>query len=65
LETALARYNAICANLSDQPIWAVAENYRFEPAFVEVLVSAIFEIVPITLACQILIVVSTEQETNC
>lgn len=35
LETALARYKAICANLSDQPIWAVAENYRFEPAFVE------------------------------
>uniref|UniRef100_A0A2N9H932 DYW domain-containing protein n=1 Tax=Fagus sylvatica TaxID=28930 RepID=A0A2N9H932_FAGSY len=35
LETALSSYKSICANLSDQPIWAVAENYRFEPAFVE------------------------------
>ncbi|TXG73191.1 hypothetical protein EZV62_001770 [Acer yangbiense] len=35
IENALSSYNAICANLSTQPIWAVAENYRFEPAFVE------------------------------
>ncbi|KAH7560491.1 hypothetical protein JRO89_XS10G0030500 [Xanthoceras sorbifolium] len=35
IENALSSYNAICANFSVQPIWAVAENYRFEPAFVE------------------------------
>lgn len=34
-ETALSCYKAICANLPSQPIWAIAENYRFEPAFVE------------------------------
>ncbi|KAK8595882.1 hypothetical protein V6N12_064390 [Hibiscus sabdariffa] len=34
IETALASYNSICTN-PGQPIWAVAENYRFEPAFVE------------------------------
>ncbi|XWS73489.1 hypothetical protein CRYUN_Cryun02cG0133600 [Craigia yunnanensis] len=34
IETALASYNLICTN-PGQPIWAVAENYRFEPAFVE------------------------------
>lgn len=33
LEAALAGYNSISANI--KPIWAVAENYRFEPAFVE------------------------------
>jgi hypothetical protein len=64
LETALSSYKSICANLSDQPIWAVAENYRFEPAFVEVFVSVIFEMVPIALACQKLIVASAEQEAN-
>ncbi|XP_059429167.1 dehydrogenase FPY6 [Corylus avellana] len=35
LETALSSYKSICANLPSQPIWAVAENYRFEPAFLE------------------------------
>lgn len=35
VETALLCYNSICANIPGQPIWAVAENYRFEPAFVE------------------------------
>ncbi|KAB1227702.1 hypothetical protein CJ030_MR1G005709 [Morella rubra] len=35
LETALSSYKSICANLPCQPIWAVAENYRFEPAFIE------------------------------
>ncbi|XP_063937137.1 dehydrogenase FPY6-like isoform X2 [Daucus carota subsp. sativus] len=34
-ETALSCYNSICAKVPGQPIWAVAENYRFEPAFVE------------------------------
>ncbi|XP_010651283.1 dehydrogenase FPY6 isoform X2 [Vitis vinifera] len=34
-ETALSHYNSICASIPGQPIWAVAENYRFEPAFVE------------------------------
>ncbi|XP_008243595.1 PREDICTED: uncharacterized protein LOC103341817 [Prunus mume] len=35
LETALSSYRSIFANIPDKPIWAVAENYRFEPAFVE------------------------------
>ncbi|XP_021894116.1 uncharacterized protein YMR315W isoform X2 [Carica papaya] len=35
VETALSSYRAICANATCKPIWAVAENYRFEPAFVE------------------------------
>lgn len=34
-ETALSCYNSIYTNVPGQPIWAVAENYRFEPAFVE------------------------------
>lgn len=34
-ETALAEYDSICAQCARRPIWAVAENYRFEPAFVE------------------------------
>ncbi|KAK9274147.1 hypothetical protein L1049_018961 [Liquidambar formosana] len=47
--TALSCYNSICTNLSGQPIWAVAENYRFEPVFVEVLVFSRFDLVPIIL----------------
>ncbi|KAJ0020365.1 hypothetical protein Pint_31230 [Pistacia integerrima] len=35
IEKALSGYNSIRANVRGQPIWAVAENYRFEPAFVE------------------------------
>ncbi|XP_050221925.1 uncharacterized protein LOC126672067 [Mercurialis annua] len=35
IETALSSYNSICAHSPGRPIWAVAENYRFEPAFVE------------------------------
>ncbi|XP_012092787.1 uncharacterized protein YMR315W isoform X2 [Jatropha curcas] len=35
IETALSSYKSIYANSPGQPIWAVAENYRFEPAFVE------------------------------
>ncbi|EXB48401.1 Uncharacterized protein L484_007981 [Morus notabilis] len=35
LEAALAGYNSISVNVPSKPIWAVAENYRFEPAFVE------------------------------
>ncbi|XP_020692040.1 uncharacterized protein LOC110106459 [Dendrobium catenatum] len=34
-ETALSSYKSLCNHLPHQPIWAVAENYRFEPAFVE------------------------------
>lgn len=34
-ETALSSYNSIRTNFTPQPIWAVAENYRFEPAFME------------------------------
>ncbi|KAJ0799470.1 hypothetical protein HanOQP8_Chr00c649g0846621 [Helianthus annuus] len=35
-ETALSSYNSFYNNNSSaQKIWAVAENYRFEPAFVE------------------------------
>lgn len=33
-EAALSQYNSVCNN-SIYPIWAVAENYRFEPAFLE------------------------------
>lgn len=35
VETALSCYNTICSNMAGLPIWAVAENYRFETAFVE------------------------------
>ncbi|KAL5567204.1 hypothetical protein UlMin_030368 [Ulmus minor] len=35
LEAALASYDSISAQVTGKPIWAVAENYRFEPAFVE------------------------------
>lgn len=35
-EAALSSYNSFCNNLPHQPVWALAENYRFEPAFVEV-----------------------------
>ncbi|XP_026426018.1 uncharacterized protein YMR315W-like [Papaver somniferum] len=35
-ETAISHYKSLGANsLSHRPIWAVGENYRFEPAFVE------------------------------
>lgn len=34
-ETAMLSYKSLCNHFSPQPIWAVAENYRFEPAFVE------------------------------
>ncbi|XP_077215086.1 NAD(P)-binding Rossmann-fold superfamily protein [Tasmannia lanceolata] len=34
-ENALSCYNSFCTNVPRQPIWAVGENYRFEPAFVE------------------------------
>ncbi|CAI0412760.1 unnamed protein product [Linum tenue] len=35
IEAALSGYKSICAKTPGQPIWAVAENYRFEPAFEE------------------------------
>ncbi|KAI4334604.1 hypothetical protein L6164_019272 [Bauhinia variegata] len=35
LETALYNYKSIFAEVPGQPIWALAENYRFEPGFVE------------------------------
>ncbi|KAI3809493.1 hypothetical protein L1987_25469 [Smallanthus sonchifolius] len=35
VETALSSYNSLFNTPSARPIWAVAENYRFEPAFVE------------------------------
>ncbi|MCD7453374.1 hypothetical protein HAX54_020789 [Datura stramonium] len=34
-EKALAHYNSLSTTLPHQPLWAVAENYRFEPAFIE------------------------------
>lgn len=43
-ETALGSYNSINTEVAGQPIWAVAENYRFEPAFVEVYVPVTFVI---------------------
>lgn len=35
IEAALQQYSSLGTNLPRQPIWGVAENYRFEPAFVE------------------------------
>lgn len=35
IETALSSYRSISTSSPGNPIWAVAENYRFEPAFVE------------------------------
>lgn len=35
-ETALSSYNSFPNQFPYKPIWALAENYRFEPAFVEV-----------------------------
>ncbi|XP_024973948.1 uncharacterized protein YMR315W-like isoform X2 [Cynara cardunculus var. scolymus] len=35
VEAALSSYRFLSNTPSAQPIWAVAENYRFEPAFVE------------------------------
>jgi len=39
IETAMSSYRNISADSPCRPIWAVAENYRFEPAFVEVTVT--------------------------
>lgn len=33
---ALSSYDLVCPSNSSKPIWAVAENYRFEPGFIEV-----------------------------
>uniref|UniRef100_A0A7N0TI02 GFO/IDH/MocA-like oxidoreductase domain-containing protein n=1 Tax=Kalanchoe fedtschenkoi TaxID=63787 RepID=A0A7N0TI02_KALFE len=35
VEAALSQYNSIFAESPSRPIWAVAENYRFEPIFAE------------------------------
>ncbi|KAK4408232.1 hypothetical protein Sango_0404200 [Sesamum angolense] len=35
VKTALSSYNSLSTSLPRQPIWAIAENYRFEPAFLE------------------------------
>ncbi|CAA2965585.1 uncharacterized oxidoreductase [Olea europaea subsp. europaea] len=35
VETALSSYNSLSTTLPSPPIWAIAENYRFEPAFLE------------------------------
>ncbi|KAL2940883.1 hypothetical protein RDABS01_029233 [Bienertia sinuspersici] len=34
-EMALSNYNFISPGIPNKPIWAVAENYRFEPGFIE------------------------------
>ncbi|XP_051142449.1 uncharacterized protein LOC127259279 isoform X2 [Andrographis paniculata] len=34
-ESALSSYNSLTTSSPCKPIWAVAENYRFEPAFME------------------------------
>jgi hypothetical protein len=34
----LSNYKSISADASGQRIWSVAENYRFEPALLEVFV---------------------------
>lgn len=44
-ETAISHYKSLGANsLSHRPIWAVGENYRFEPAFVEVYLCTLFQL---------------------
>ncbi|XP_011090402.1 uncharacterized protein YMR315W isoform X2 [Sesamum indicum] len=35
VKTALSSYNSLSTSLPRQPIWAIAENYRFEPAILE------------------------------
>ncbi|KAK4441499.1 hypothetical protein Salat_0484800 [Sesamum alatum] len=35
VKTALSSYNSLSTSLPRQPIWAIAENFRFEPAFLE------------------------------
>ena len=39
-QATLSCYGSFHSNVHGQPIWAVAENYRFEPTFVEVLLDA-------------------------
>ncbi|CAH9099990.1 unnamed protein product [Cuscuta epithymum] len=34
-ENARMQYNSLATSMTQEPIWAVAENYRFEPAFTE------------------------------
>lgn len=50
-ETALSSYNSTFGTLPGQPVWAVAENYRFEPGLVEgkKLVAEIGEMVSVQL----------------
>lgn len=61
-ETALSCYNSICAKVPGQPIWAVAENYRFEPAFVEVYIFRLIYWI-VWCLCTLLISRCTEQKT--
>ena len=38
---ALSSYNLISPGSPSKPIWAIAENYRFEPGFIEVHIHGI------------------------
>uniref|UniRef100_A0A1J3H032 Glucose--fructose oxidoreductase n=1 Tax=Noccaea caerulescens TaxID=107243 RepID=A0A1J3H032_NOCCA len=49
IETAISSYKNISADSPSRPIWAVAENYRFEPAFVEKLVAEIGDMMNVQL----------------
>lgn len=49
VETALSFYSSLSTTLPFKPIWAVAENYRFEPAFVEVLNASSFGLLDLLL----------------
>lgn len=47
VETALSSYNSLSTTLPSPPIWAIAENYRFEPAFLEVFLNIFFVLLDI------------------
>lgn len=68
LETAIHNYKSLSVDVPSKLIWAVAENYRFEPGFVEVFFVGKFKIftyesgAPITFFP---LSISLEQETSC
>lgn len=66
VETALSSYNSFGTTLPSRPIWAIAENYRFEPAFMEVFLKLFFWLLGINFlygACYTTFFV-TEQEND-
>lgn len=60
----LSSYNFTFGTLPGQPVWAVAENYRFEPGLVEVLVNVILDVVSNLMFSMELILVCTGEKTG-